>query len=187
MLQALINKALSLDSSTNRHYSTLDGKNICILCSDNKFAPIYFCFEQNIVLFYSNIPNKVDLTITGTLLDFIQYAVFKDKSYIKLEGDSTLAITLEKLYLSLDIDWEEELAKRTHDVVAYQTLLWYRQLKKYCSNSYTSLRDMMVEYVQEETKTLPTQPEIDNFLHEVDELRLRVDRLNARINEYENS
>ncbi len=44
---------------------------------------------------------------------------------------------------------------------------------------------MVVEHLQNDADVLPTHYEVNAFMQEVDELRMRVDRLDARIKEYE--
>jgi hypothetical protein len=46
---------------------------------------------------------------------------------------------------------------------------------------------MISEYLQEESGLLPTNYEVQQFMHEVDDLRFAVDRLNVKVAAYENN
>lgn len=187
MLQAICNKFLALDPEI--HLSTVDlqGKHIAIICNDYNLPAAYACFDGAQILFSSSKPEHVDVSIQGNVKDFVHFALFKDPKVLQIDGDAMVAGMLHKLYQRLDIDWEEELSKHTGDVIAYNVLSCFSKVKKYTQNSLQALGAMTTEYLQEEAEALVTQHEIDQFMHEVDALRLRVDRLVARIAAYESN
>lgn len=185
MLQAIINKALSLDPFAHQYLTLLNGKKFTILCMDIP-KPIYFMFENNKILFSSSPPEHIDVNISSDYTGFLKYAINKNITNIKITGDMETAKILQRLYLNLDIDWEEELSNFMGDILAHQTMKKLRQLRAYTNEATTSLTAMITEYLQEETVLLPTRYEVNNFLEEIDDLRLRADRLEARIKAYEN-
>lgn len=187
MLQAIINKILSLDPFAHKYLTLLEGKQFAIICTDLTNQPLYFMCENNMILLTSSIPAHIDVTFRSSYSGFLQYAITKNGRQINITGDLEAAEYLQKLYLHLDIDWEEELSKFTGDTIAYQTMQKLRQLRQYTTDSNHTLVEMVTEYLQEEASILPTAYEIDAFLEEVDELRLRADRLEARIKIYENN
>lgn len=187
MLQALINRILKLNTAVYPYMEPLNGKNIAIICQDYTSYNLYATIEDNNILFSSYLSQEVDLEITANLMDFVKFAITKDRKLIRIHGDGALATDLEKLYLHMNIDWEEELSKITGDIIAHKAFYWFQTLKKYSSESAGSFAEMIVEYAQNEASILPTQEEVDIFMHDVDELKLRVDRLAARIKAYENN
>ncbi|HSX19847.1 MAG TPA: SCP2 sterol-binding domain-containing protein [Gammaproteobacteria bacterium] len=186
MLQALLNKFISLDPGIDHYLTALQGKQLAIVCTDPAHT-MFISFDNKQILLSSSAPDHVDVTITGKMQDFVKYALTKQRADLRVDGDAMLAALIEKLYTTMDIDWEEELSKLTGDAIAYQAGAMFRTLKNYTADSSTNLGAMISEYLQEESGILPTHYEVDAFLQEVDELRLRVDRLEARINAYESN
>lgn len=184
MLQLIINKCLSLDPGLSRHLLLLEGKHLAIICKDMPAQNIYCMFTNDRVIFSSSVPAEIDVTIQGTVRDFLHYAVTKQRGSIVVSGDAMVAATVEKLYSQMNIDWEEELSKFTGDVIAHQAIYRLRQIKQFGSDTSNSLGAMITEYLQEESDLLPTAYEVESFMQDVDDLRLRVDRLEARIKAY---
>ena len=186
MLQAIFNQVLQLDPNAAQNLHKLAGKNLAIICS-NPAHNLYVTFENNKVLFASSIPAHIDLTISGTLQDFVSFAISKERSQLQISGDIMVASLVEKLYSQLDIDWENELSQHTGDIFAHQALQCFKTLKNYTQTSMDSFSTMLVEYLQNDADILPTPIEVEQFMHEIDLLRLQVDRLEARIKAYEST
>lgn len=187
MLQLIINKCLSLDPGLIRYLQQLEGKTLAILCTDTPTQNIYCIFGNGQVNLSSSVPVGIDVTIQGTMRDFLHYAVTKQRGSITISGDATIAASVEKLYSQMNIDWEEELSKVTGDVIAHQAIYSLRQIKQFSRDTSSSLGAMLTEYLQEEADLLPTAYEVESFMQDVDDLRLRVDRLEARIKAYESN
>lgn len=166
--------------------SCLDGKILAIICRDYPNLTFYCTFEDQQMLIMSSAPDTVDTIITATLQDFLLFAL-KQKANLQISGDMHLAQDCQKILASLNIDWEEELSKYTGDVIAYTTMQTLRKLRVRSVATKDSLSEMITEYLQEESGVLPTNYEVNNFMQEVDQLKLMVDRLEAKVNLYENS
>lgn len=185
MLQLIINKILALDPALTRYLRPLQGKQIAIICTD--FSTQYCTFTAEQILCSSSVPAQLDATISGTLADFLKFAITKQNRNLHISGDATIAQLFAKFYLEMHIDWEEELSKHTGDAIAYQTLHTLRKIKQYQHETTHSVAAMLTEYLQEESALVPTHYEVDAFMQNVDDLRLRVDRLEARIKAYESN
>jgi len=81
----------------------------------------------------------------------------------------------------LDIDWEEQLAGITGDMVAHQLGNTMRSAGNWLRQGRTTLEQDLGEYLQEELRVVPTRIEIENFIADVDQLRMDLERLEARI------
>ena len=187
MLQAIINKYLSMDPDIEMLLRPLHAKTIAIICHDFPKQNIYATFEDNKILLSSSMPCNLDLTISSTLNGFIKFALTKERSEIQLNGSIGLAESVQKLFINLNIDWEEELSKYSGDIIAHQAMRCFKTLRAYTSGSLSSFQEMITEYLQEESQLLPTNYEIRQFMQEVDELRFAVDRLDAKVFTYENN
>lgn len=176
-----------MDPDIEQHLKSLQHKNISVICTDFPAHNIYVSFEDSRILLSSSAPKKLDLCLSSTLNGYIKFALFKDRNEIQLSGSIALAETLQKLFSNLNIDWEEELSKYSGDIIAYQVMLKFQQLKAYTADAAPALQEMITEYLQEESGLLPTNYEIQQFMQEVDELRFAVDRLEAKVTTYENN
>lgn len=187
MLQAIINKYLSLDPDIEILLAPLQNKVIGIYCTDFPTHNIYGTFSNKNLLLTSSVPDNLDLSISSSLNGFVKFALFNDRSAIQISGSIGLAESLQKLFSNLNIDWEEELSKYSGDIIAHQSMLYFKQLRSYTNDSSHALQEMISEYLQEESGILPTNYEVQQFMQDVDELRFTVDRLDARIKAYENN
>lgn len=166
--------------------SGLAGKVLAIICHDYPNLTFYCTFEDKQMLIMSSAPDYVDTTIAATLQDFLLFAL-KQRANLQISGDMHLAQDCQRILTNLNIDWEEELSKYTGDVIAYTTMQALRKLRTNSVAAKDSLAQMITEYLQEESGVLPTNYEVNDFMQEVDKLKLMVDRLEAKVNLYENS
>ncbi len=109
------------------------------------------------------------------------YQSMLNSGALKIEGDVEFANQLRSIFVQIDIDWEEVASKYVGDTVAYQAGLFVNKFKSYKSRSVENFRLDVSEYLQEESRILPTKVELDHFMSNVDELDANVQRLEARI------
>lgn len=183
MLQLILNKILPI-ANVAPILRALAGKTVKVEVLAPTNYVTFITFEENQALLNSAIANEPDLVIQGRLQDFVHFSIFKDRKVLQIQGDPVIANLIAKLYLEMDIDWEEELAKHTNDSTAHVASYWLQRFKATAKTNISDFSAMCVEYMQEESPTLPTPSEVEQFMQEVDELRLRVDRLEARIKAY---
>jgi ubiquinone biosynthesis protein UbiJ len=100
---------------------------------------------------------------------------------IKIEGDMDVGRKFQALFEQLDPDFEEALSNYTGDVIAHKTGQVFRSGHDWGQETLRTLQLNTSEFLQDETRDLPAQPEIDIFFKHVDELRSDADRLDARI------
>ena len=99
---------------------------------------------------------------------------------LRVDGDVELASRLRELFMDIDIDWEEIASKYVGDTVAYQLGVFTRRFKKYKQRSVENFRLDVSEYLQEESRLVPTKIELEKFFNDVDQLEADLDRLEAR-------
>jgi ubiquinone biosynthesis protein UbiJ len=100
---------------------------------------------------------------------------------LKIEGDVEFANQLRSIFMQVDVDWEEVASKYVGDSIAYQVGLFVNKFKKYKKRSMGNFYLDVSEYLQEESRILPTKVELDRFMSGVDDLDANVQRLEARI------
>lgn len=192
MLEFIINKFLRQDPNARKYLAALDSKTVAIKCKDFPSKNLFCIFGSDYVQITSTAPKEIAATITGSLTAFVTLAINREDTDFRaanftINGDLFTVQQMQHLLLQLDIDWEEELSHYTGDIIAHQAVFLFKKLKKFHTTTKTSLEEMITEYLQEESGLLPTAYEIDEFSNAVDELRLDVDRLTAKVSAYENN
>lgn len=189
-LEFLINKIISLDPDAHLYLETLDKKIISLTCTDFPSTTFYAIFYADHIQLTTTKTQPIDLAISGPLHGLINLALQKQDAdlranKIQIIGDVLCAEAVQQLLFKLDIDWEEELSKYTGDIIAHQAISIIKNIKRLQQQTSRSLEAMITEYLQDESRLLPSQYEVDNFIQEVDNLRLQVDRLDAKAKIYE--
>ena len=129
----------------------------------------------------------VDAIISGRLMALVNLASEDDKvstsirERVSFNGNVALAQKMQKLLAGLDIDWEEALAERTGDVLAFQINQRARNLGKWLRQSADSLLQTSSEYLREEARLSPTEVEFDVFQSQLTELKHDVARTEIRL------
>ena len=114
------------------------------------------------------------------------YQAMLNNGSLKIEGDVEFANQLYSIFKEVDIDWEEVASKYVGDSVAYQLGVFAKRIRNYSKRSADNFRMDVSEYLQEESRILPTKVEINRFMSDVDEFDAHVQRIEARIQRLEN-
>ena len=101
---------------------------------------------------------------------------------IQISGDTQLIQGLLKVFQTVDIDWEGEIAKYTGDDIAYGVSSGAQSFKQKAQQNQQDLQEDIYEYLVTEKNLLPSAKELADFYQQVDKLRADTDRLEARIN-----
>lgn len=190
--ETIINQALNYDPATQQKMAKLAPKVLAIEITKPAFSVyIRFCAEgtngvQGVQLM-SHFEGEADASLSGELNAFINVATSKDKhaalmqSDLHIRGSSQLALGLADLMNDLNIDWEAMIAKLTGPVVAHvigkQARGLFGQLKKMGEK----FQDDVVSYVRDERQMAAHELEGEDQFRQIHQLRLSVDRLEARI------
>ena len=181
------NRLLALDEISLQGCSEMQGYCIAIDITDLDFK--LYCHPGNWGLRLGrNAPaREVDATISGRLMALLNLAAEDDKlstsiqERVSFHGDVALAQKMQSLLAGLDIDWEEALAQRTGDVVAFQLHQRARRFGHWLQQSADSILQTSSEYLREEARLSPTQVEFDRFQSRLTELKHDVARAEARL------
>lgn len=191
-LQKAINKAILLDDQMPNKLQALHGKIIEMIITplDVNF---FIQFKGQQIYLLDAYDGKADTTIHSSPIGLIRLSLlptskarslFHDK--VRMSGDIELGQDVKKLFDEMDIDWEGHLAHFTGDVVAHQIGSLFRKTISFKNQLSDSMRNNISEYLQEELKVLPTRNELDDFFHDIDNISLDVERLQAQINQLKN-
>ena len=191
-VETAINVWLKLDSETLPRFAELDGKIICLHITGLDFN-LYFFPSASGIQVLGNYPSEedggmVDATIHGSPMALIKLSTSNNagetmlKSDVEIDGDMHVAETFSSILKEVDIDWEELLSKLVGDIVAHQAGQVTRGASSWFKDTVEAMKLNTGEYISEESKLSPADTEISAYMEQVDDIRMGVDRLTARIN-----
>ncbi len=100
---------------------------------------------------------------------------------IQISGDSEFVQAVYRLFLDMEINWQETLSRLIGDVPTHGVEQFLRSLGEFGRSTVASVRRNVDEYLHEESRVVPPRNQVEVFDRELDALRLRLDRLQARI------
>lgn len=130
-------------------------------------------------------PSSPHVILTGSSFAFFnlsqseaQQPLFTGE--VIFHGEISTAQKFQQFWQALEIDWEDHLSKYTGDIIARQTSLAFKAGFQWLNQLKDTFLLNTPEYLQEEKRLLPTDIELENFYHQVDEITSRVERLAAQ-------
>ncbi len=184
-LETAVNYYLHLDPEILEKLGKLQGKVIAIELRGLGIT-FYALPGRYGLRLHPHWEDEVDTTISGTPLAMTRLGL-GDSSQALFSGDVTITGDMEtgqqfkRILDSMDIDWEEQLSRLTGDIIAHRTGDLVRDGLKWGRQVLENLRQDIGEYLQEESRILPSRTEVTAFMDEVDRLRDDTERLEARV------
>jgi len=158
----------------------------------NTALATWFIVHQDFLELATDTDEEPDVVISGSLLTLARMAGESGVSSIRagsleLTGDPVLAADFQQLLSYARPDLEEELSGIVGDIAAHRLGEFARGLGKWGRDARSTMGANIREYLQEESREVPSRYEVDRFAGNVGALRDDVDRLEARIKRLENS
>ncbi len=122
-------------------------------------------------------PNDYDLAITGHVAAFVRYAMAEQREDIQFQGEVDIAQDLSNFFSKLDLDLEERLSHVLGDTSARVIGRTLEDVILAAQTFGDAVADNVRDYLREESDVTPHQEEVDAFMHEVDNLRDDLERL----------
>jgi len=191
-LEATLNQYLALDQDSGHFLTPLAGKVIAVTVMPFD-ETIYLCPTTNSIQCLDQFPEPADTYLSGSLwaLGLMGLSSTPMRSVfsgeVKIEGDMQTGRKFQELFAKLDIDLEEKLSQFTGDIIAHKVANFFRAGQSWGKDSLETFKINATEFLQEETRDLPSTPEVDIYFAQVDELRTDFDRLQSRIERLENT
>ncbi len=135
---------------------------------------------------------EADARLSGRPLALARLAATGDEALlrsrsVRIEGDPLVARDFQSLIQLAAPDFEEALARLVGDVAARRLANLARGAAAWGLDAADRLSRDVAEYLQEESRDLPTRHEVEQFLEQVDTLGADVDRAEARLRRVERS
>ncbi|MEO1829769.1 MAG: SCP2 sterol-binding domain-containing protein [Pseudomonas sp.] len=178
--------ALARDPVTARRIDALAGKRILVSSRQPDWQLWLMPAPGTIKLTTtSDAPTDVELHAPASLLARLlvssdRKAVLQDPE-VELLGDSQVLIALQNALADLQLDGEAELARWLGPVAGHAIGSALRRSHQWGRESRASLRQTLAEYLTEESRQLVGQAEARARAEQLHDLRLQLDRLEARV------
>ena len=185
-LETALNRYLTLDDHIEQYLTPMAGRVIAVHISSFD-SGLYLCPTTQGIQILESYSGTVDATLSGSLsaLGLMGLSATPMRSLFKgevrIDGDSQLARSLQRLFEKLDINLEGKIARYTGDAFAQRLGKLFRGSRDWTQHSLTTFRMNLEEFLQEETRELPAKPEAEAFFRQIDTCRSDCDRLSARL------
>lgn len=188
-LETALNHALSLDAETRSALTALDGRAVRVDFRGSGLA-LRMAIEGERLRVGPAFAGDSHLRVTATPGSLLGMAAARLRGdgdgglppgQVEIAGDAELARRLERLATRFEPDVDEAFARVFGDVLGFQIARAFRRGFALARESASALVRDGADYLVEESRDLVARPEMDEFLDQVDELRERGDRLEARI------
>ncbi len=186
VIQSTVKRLLSLDVEAKEQLCQFDDKIIHIQVEDFSLV-YYFSFNNSEIVVSEQTEGEISASISGTSSAFIAAAAAEHSAdsiftgELKFSGEISTAKRFQSFAQSLNIDWHEPLAQLLGDPVAHTIATGIEKLSSWIKNTANRVTSDISEYVQEEARVTPSVSEQQHFFQQVDHIRSRTDRLNAKI------
>jgi ubiquinone biosynthesis protein UbiJ len=185
-LETAINRYIDLDPEGAKRLAGLHGQVILIEIAGFG-TRLYVIPGAKGVQLYGDYAGEPDCVLRGSPIALARMGISRQKEdqlfsgEVQIDGDTHLAQSFGDLVGGLEVDWEEQLSQLVGDAVAHQVGSSARAAQRWGRRTRNTLSADLQEYLQEESRLLPSRCEVQYFLDDVDHLRDGVERLAARI------
>jgi ubiquinone biosynthesis protein UbiJ len=180
-----VNRILRLDSTAMARLQPLTGKVIAVECAAPPLHLFILPSDEGLLL-ATQWAADADCTLRAPASSLLRLVLSKDKTAVlhspevDLEGDSHALMALAQVLQDLELDWEYELSRWLGPVATALIGGHLRSRANWYQQGFASLNQNLAEYLSEEARTLVGQREAQARFDELDQLKLDLDRLEAR-------
>lgn len=187
ILETAINRYLALDPEMLDKLAQFNGRVIKMeITGINK--SLYMLPNGSGIQILNEYDGSADTVLRGSPVSLFKMGLVSNvanlllKGEIEITGDTRLGHQFKNIFSQMDIDWSEPLANLLGDGLAYQIQQSGSKLAVWGKESVKSVSTSFSEYLQEESRDVVTDTELNIFNEAVDQCRNDVDRLQARVN-----
>ena len=185
-VEKAVNTALQHDPVAMRRLGNASGR---LLELEFTLPPLrcYVLIVEEGVEVYHRSDAAADTSVRGNPLDLAaqllgwQQAPSLVGGPVQIRGDRELLQEIADIISDLEVDWGAVLAPWLGDELAHQLDYGARRLLAGTRDALRRLGGQLGDYLREETTLMPSRRELREFVHEVDELAMDTDRLEARV------
>jgi ubiquinone biosynthesis protein UbiJ len=184
-LEALLNRNIAGSSQARELAGRVAGRSLEVRVTPTPLR-IRFSVADGQVTITGGGQDEPDATIEGTPLMLATLAGPDPEDRIRqgdvrIGGDAEVAQLFRRLFGATRPDFEEELSRLVGDAAAHQLANVARSALDFGRRALGTFGRDLGEFLTEESRDLPTQPELEAWAGQVDRLREDADRLEARL------
>ena len=184
-----LNRTIAEVTPARELCARLDGKVVAIRVRDTALA-MYFVFDAETVELAVDSEREPDVAITASIVTLASMIGSDGAQAIRdgnvdLTGNAGVAEAFRDLLSFTKPDIEEELSKFVGDAAAHRLGQLAAGLRDWALDARSTMGGNIREYLQEESRDVPSRYEVDEFARKVDTLRDDVERLATRLNRLE--
>lgn len=181
----ILNRNIQATTPARELCAEMAGTVVAIRVRDTALTGWFIVHDDHLEL-TTESEQEPDVAISGSILTLASMAGESGVQSIRagsleLTGDPVLADDFQRLLTYAKPDIEEELSGFVGDVAAHRIGEIARGLTNWSREARSTMGENIREYLQEESRDLPSRYEVDRFATNVSALRDDVDRLEARI------
>ena len=181
-----LNRVLRLDSTALPRLAHLNGKVIAVECRSPALQLFILPSDEGLML-AAHWEAEADCTLRAPAASLLKLAISKDKTavlhspQVELDGNSGVLLELAGVLQDLELDWEYEISRWLGPVATQLLGGHLRSRARWYQQGFTSLNQNLAEYLAEESRTLVGQREAEARFSELDQIKLDLERLEARL------
>ena len=181
----LVNESIRETTPARELCDELDGTLAAVRVRDTSLA-VYLEVDDGELRIASDAERDPDILISGSMSALAKLAASGSEDAIRdgsvdLIGDAGRAARLQKLLKHAKPDPEEQLSRVIGDAAAHEIGRAARGFRRWAREAHVTMRGNVREYLQEESRDVPSRYEVERFGRDVGALRDDVDRLEARL------
>ena len=188
--QRVIQHVLQGDPFIAARLQQFRGKTLAINC---RLPSLQFtlCFEEDGPRLQGidseSLMLDTDASIAGNALDLMGLLLNDDdrrplaNPALDIGGDASFVNDLYTAIRDLDIDWQDHLGPVLGDVLSHEADRLGRSGLAWSRDVNSSLQRNLADYIKEERRLTPTPLQAETQFRRIQETRLRIDRLQARV------
>ena len=187
VLEAALNRALTLDDETRAALKPLDGRCVALQVESPPLALQISVEGDQLRVGPMDATDTPDLAVRSTLAGLISQLPFLRRDdappvgKLHVSGDADLARRLQRLAERFDPDWQQPFASVFGDVLGVQIANAVAGALKQARVAARNLAETSIEYVTEESRDVVGKDELNAFHDDVDALHDDVERIAARV------
>ncbi|KGJ92719.1 ubiquinone biosynthesis accessory factor UbiJ [Colwellia psychrerythraea] len=187
-LELIINKALSLNNKSVS-FAAVAQKTLTLNLAELPFS-LSFTLDNtsmpaSIIVRsgyeYSDCTINTSVNTLKKLKTNVPLTQLIKRDELDVSGDIKIAQQFSNIALSLDIDWQTELAKHIGDVPTHKLLQFGNKITKSLSSTGKQLEADISEYLVHEKRLVVTNSQLNAFNQMTKDVASEVDALSARI------
>jgi len=186
LLAAALNRALALDPPSRDALAALEGRSIGVQLRGLDLALALHVCDGKLAV-GPHWETSADLNLHASPASLLAFALRRGDGSplppgkVEVSGDAELARRIEQLLRGFRPDIEEAFAKTFGDVLGVPLARAFASAFAWTRETARAFAQDSADYLREESRDLPAPAQMEQFLDDVDRLRERADRLDARV------